>query len=239
MSEKHKTDLPFPERPHVLIVDDDARIRDLLYRYLSKNGFIVIEAEHADQADEMLKLFDVDIMIVDVMMPGRTGFEFVKNIRQAIDTPVIFLTAMGEHDDKLTGFETGGDDYLVKPFEPKELLYRIQAILRRVPSQKDESLKPFKMGDLYYDIDNQTLQNNGESIVLTEGDITLLEALALKKGETVDRFELADTCGVDPDGRNIDVQVTRLRRKIETDTRNPRYLKTVRGVGYALKAEYD
>lgn len=235
-----KKDTYFAERPHVLIVDDDIEIRQLLYRYLSHNGFIVIEAANADEGDVMRKSFMIDMMVVDVMMPGRTGFDFVAGLRKDGDTtPALFLTAMSQSDDKIQGFESGADDYLVKPFEPKELVYRIHAILKRVPSARDTFVPSFRMGDLKYDISQSVLRKKDDIIILTEGDLTLLKTLAKARGETVDRYVLAEACGVDPDGRNVDVQVTRLRAKIEEDTRHPLYLKTVRGIGYALKADYD
>lgn len=227
----------------MLIVDDDEEIRDLLYRYLSANGFIVIEAESADDADALRVEFDIDIMVVDVMMPGRTGFEFMSQMREKnTTTPALFLTAMSQSDDKITGFESGADDYLVKPFEPKELVYRLHAILKRVPKKVVTTVPSFQIGSLKYDPQRSVLENAAaanEIISLTEGDVTLLETLSKARGETVDRYTLAEACGVDPDGRNVDVQVTRLRAKIEPDTSYPIYIRTIRGVGYALKADYN
>lgn len=223
--------------PHVLIVDDDDRIRQLVSRYLHENGFVVSMAADAGQAQEMLKLLEFDALIVDIMMPGQTGLEFTKELRETNDIPVLLLTALGEADDRITGLETGADDYLPKPFEPKELVLRLQSILKRRPPPKVSDDKPFKVGRWTYDPVHNELQDGDEVVRLTTVENNLLCALAGRSGQTVSRDELADICDLDAGERTIDVQVTRLRRKIEDDPKAPRSLQTVRGKGYLLRVE--
>lgn len=227
----------YSDLPHVLVVDDDKRIRDLVSRYLSEHDFVVSAAESANQARQILDVLSFDGLIVDVMMPEETGLEFVQDLRRDKDIPVLFLTALGEIDDRLSGFEAGGDDYLPKPFEPKELVMRLHAILRRRMSVQRTSAV-FRIGVWRYTTEQAILVNDaGEEIRLTTVEETLLRALCQKNGTVVTRDELAEMCDIDSSERTIDVQVTRLRRKIEEDTKNPRYLQTVRGKGYLLRAE--
>ncbi len=224
--------------PHVLVVDDDQRIRELVSRYLDKNGFVTMAAEDAGMARELLKRFEFDALVVDVMMPGESGLDFTTSLRETGDLPVLLLTALGEADDRIAGLESGADDYLPKPFEPRELILRLQAILRRRPKpQKD--VGPFRVGALRYDPGADVLADveSGEVQRLTAVEGNLLRALASRRGEVVSRDELAALCNMEAGERTIDVQVTRLRRKLEPDPKSPRYLQTVRGKGYLLRAE--
>jgi two-component system phosphate regulon response regulator OmpR len=224
--------------PHVLIVDDDARIRSLVSRYLSKNGFVILEAESAAQAREMLKRFEFDALIVDIMMPGETGLEFTASLRKNSDLPVLLLTALGEASDRIAGFEQGADDYLPKPFEPRELVLRLHALLRRRPKPVVNE-GPLDIGVWRYDPEYDELvdRDSGDKVRLTSVEVNLLKALAARSGEVISREDLARMCSLDAGERTIDVQVTRLRRKLGEDSRAPRYLQTVRGKGYILKAE--
>lgn len=223
-------------RPHVLVVDDDKRISDLVSRYLHEHGFVVMTAGDAAEARAMLRNFAFDVMVVDVMMPGESGIELTRDLQKSYRMPVLLLTALGEAQDRITGLEAGADDYLPKPFEPRELVLRLNAILRRT-AQKQQTLKAFKIGEWRFDPERDELQNDGEVLPLTAAEALLIRALASRPGEPVSREELAQRCGLDAGERTIDVQVTRLRRKIEKDTKVPRYLQTVRGKGYLLRVE--
>lgn len=232
--ENYNTD--HESKPHVLVIDDDRRIRDLLSRYLDEHGFIVLNAGDAAEAKALLKSFEVDVLVVDVMMPGQTGFEFTQEFREKRSTPIILLTALGETDDRIEGFEAGADDYLPKPFEPRELVLRINAILKRTAKNVRVD-KPFRIGPWVFDPAMEELTSENESVKLTGAEAVLLKALGANGGEVMSREKLAAKCGVDAGERTIDVQVTRLRRKIEEDTKSPRYLQTVRGKGYLLRVE--
>lgn len=230
--------------PHILVIDDDDRIRDLVARYLTEHNFFVSTAPDAKQAKQILGFAEYDALIVDVMMPGQNGMEFTQELRQTgklqKDVPVLLLTAMGETENKIEGLISGADDYLTKPFDPRELVLRIQAILRRRP-QKEEKQTKLKIGRWVFDFDhNELLDQEGDSdrsVKLTDGEANLLKALAYQAGEVMSREFLSEACGLDADKRTVDVQVTRLRRKLEEDSNNPRYLQTVRGKGYILRAE--
>ncbi|MCM2344728.1 MAG: response regulator [Alphaproteobacteria bacterium] len=223
--------------PHILVVDDDERIRNLLLRYLQENGFLVVAAASAGEADDILARFLFDALVVDIMMPGETGLSFTKRFKELHDTPVLLLTALGETDDKIAGFESGADDYLSKPFEPRELVLRLQAILRRRP--RPETLKNFRVGRWQYDEAVNELQDGEDIIRLTTVEGNLLRALASRAGEVISREDLAALCDLDAGERTIDVQVTRLRRKLEDDVKRPRCLQTVRGRGYMLRIESE
>lgn len=226
----------FSAQPHILVVDDDQRIRDLVSRYLWEHGFIVMTAQDASDAREALSRFEFDALVVDVMMPGESGLAFTESLQEQEHAPVLLLTALGEAEDRISGFEAGADDYLPKPFEPRELVLRLNAILRRTVKSQ-ESLLPFKIGRWRFDPETDELRDGNETLNLTEMERQLVRALASRAGEAVSREELAEICGIEAGERTIDVQVTRLRRKIEEDTRNPRYLQTVRGKGYLLRVE--
>ncbi|MCO6363631.1 response regulator [Paracoccus sp. 08] len=224
---------------HLLIVDDDERIRALLGRFLRKNGYMVTMARDAVQARRLLAGLEFDLIVMDVMMPGEDGLSLTRALRERIDTPILLLTAKGETEDRISGLESGADDYLPKPFEPRELLLRIGAILRRVPVVEVAQPKYLTLGALRYDTDKGELWNGDAPLRLTGTETALLRRLAASRGQPVSRADLIDDLGrgggEDENGeRAIDVQITRLRRKIEPDPREPRFLQTVRGTGYML-----
>ena len=221
---------------HLLIVDDDDRIRDLLKEYLARAGFRVTAAAGGAPARKLMESLDFDLAVFDVMMPGEDGYALTRWLREqrgpAGRTPVLMLTAMGETSDRIEGLKSGADDYLGKPFEPEELLLRIEAILRRAQDRPAQN-GSLSLGRCRFDPDRGELVCRGEPVRLTEAEVALLRQLARTPHEPVERLELARGT-VDPSGRAVDVQVTRLRRKIEADPKAPRYLQTVRGVGYRL-----
>ncbi len=226
--------------PHVLVIDDDDRIRELVARYLKEHGFFVSTAQDAAQAKEVLALAEYDVLVVDVMMPGQDGMEFTAELRQQNnvnnDVPILLLTAMGETDDKIKGLTSGADDYLTKPFDPRELVLRLQAILRRKPQPKIIE-KEVQIGRWIYHSSHNELLDGDTRVKLTDGEANLLNALLGQKGSVMSRDALSAACDMDPDKRTVDVQVTRLRRKLEEDSNMPRYLQTVRGKGYVLRTE--
>lgn len=223
---------------HILIVDDDNRLRSLLQRYLRDNGFYVSVAKDAKDARERIKNYKFDLLIVDIMMPNETGLEFLSSLRQESSVPVIMLTAMGETQDRITGLETGADDYLPKPFEPKELVLRIKNILRRTPQDDSETPDKLNLGLCIYDmIKKELLTKQGNIIHITPVEQSMLNILGQKSGQIFTREKLAELLGAGQSPRSIDVQITRLRKKIEKDSKNPRYLQTVRGKGYMLLPE--
>jgi two-component system, OmpR family, phosphate regulon response regulator OmpR len=224
---------------HILVVEDDARLRERLARYLTSEGFRVSAAQDAADARSKLRSISFDLMLLDVMMPGETGLEFMQSLREEGqgDLPILLLTARGAPEDRIAGFEAGADDYLPKPFEPRELVLRIRAMLRRVPAPVVEARAgPVRMGKAFFDVERGELRDGSGPIRLTGGEAALLTALARKPNEVLTREEIAEALGMDDSGeRAIDVQVVRLRRKIEEDPREPRFLHTVRGRGYILK----
>ena len=224
---------------HLLIVDDDERIRKLIQQFLSRNGFWTTSARDADHARRLLEGLDFDLIVLDVMMPGDDGITFTKELRQTRDTPILLLTAKGESSDRISGLEAGADDYLPKPFEPKELLLRINAILRRVPQAEvvDDVPKSLSLGDIRYDIERGEMWNGEDLVRLTATEVQLMKIFSARPGEPVSRAKLVEDLGRDrgqAQERAVDVQITRLRRKIEADPKQPRYLQTVRGSGYML-----
>lgn len=220
---------------HILVVDDDLRLRSLLQRYLQENGYAVSCAKDAEDARMFLKQYIFDLLIVDVMMPNETGLEFLQKLRIDNDVPAIVLTAMGETQDRILGLEAGADDYLPKPFEPKELLLRINSILRRVP-RPDSTVSQFlHFGECTFDLTTKELRHSISGVIhITPVEQSILYILGQKNGQIFTREKLAELLGVEQSPRSIDVQITRLRKKIETDSKNPRYLQTVRGKGYML-----
>ena len=222
------------ERPHILVIDDDTRLRALLQRYLQENGFAVTTAKDAENARMFLSQYIFDLLIVDVMMPNETGLEFLQNLRKTSQVPAIVLTAMGETEDRISGLESGADDYLAKPFEPKELVLRINNILRRIP-QKTQAQNLLKIGDFVFDTKaNELRDTDGNILHITPLEQTLLSILGKKNGQIFSREQLAELLETGENSRSIDVQITRLRKKIEKDSKNPRYLQTIRGKGYML-----
>ncbi|MCW8843884.1 MAG: response regulator [Rhodobacteraceae bacterium] len=225
--------------PHLLIVDDDERIRDLLKKFLMRNGFLVTAARDAAHARRILSGLDFDLIVLDVMMPGEDGMSLTRGIRETSTTPVLLLTAKGETEDRIMGLEAGADDYLPKPFEPKELLLRINAILRRMPEaqEADTAPKMLNLGSIRYDIERAEMWQGEEILRLTATENQLMKIFSATPGEPISRAKLVEDLGRDrgqAQERAVDVQITRLRRKIEADPKQPRYLQTVRGAGYML-----
>ncbi len=222
---------------HLLVVDDDDRIRGLLKEYLARAGFRVTTAADAARARKLMQTLDFDLAVLDVMMPGEDGLSLSRWVRGRGPTPVLILTARGEAGDRIAGLTTGADDYLAKPFEPQELLLRIEAILRRATSAPSSPRVVVSLGRFSFDLDRGDLTDGDGPVRLTESETWLLRRLAKAPHMAVDRYELIrseDGEDRDASARAVDVQMTRLRRKIEDDPRNPRYLQTVRGVGYKL-----
>ena len=229
-----QNDLP-DNAPHILVVDDDERIRDLLAKYLMGNGYRVTKACDAIAARAALSGLEFDLLILDVMMPGETGFELARSIKDEINAPIFMLTALGEPEQRVKGLEIGVDDYISKPFEPKELLIRIGNILRRIEKSSTSS-DDINIGEFQFNIARGDLKSNSETIKLTERERELLRIFARRHGETVARHELSGGDG-DSSDRAVDVQINRLRRKIEKDPGNPVYLQTIRGKGYILHTD--
>jgi two-component system phosphate regulon response regulator OmpR len=224
----------------ILVVDDDARLRGLLSRYLGEQGFRVTTAADAADARDKLRFVNPDLMVLDVMMPGEDGLALTAALRGELgsDVPVLLLTARGAPEDRIAGFEAGADDYLGKPFEPMELVLRIRALLRRAapPTEPTVPNAHLQLGTLTFDVGRGELRGPMGVIRLTGGEAALLTALAHRPNEVLSRDDIAATLEMDESGeRAIDVQVTRLRRKLEVDPREPRFLHTVRGRGYVLK----
>ena len=227
---------------HLLVVDDDERIRLLLQKYLIRNDFLVSIARDAAHARRLLIGLEFDMIILDVMMPGEDGVSLTQDLRQTANIPILLLTAKNEIDDRIAVLEAGADDYLAKPFEPKELLLRINSILRRLPDPKEGQILPkiITLGPARYDLEKGELWYGEDQIRLTATESQLMRVFAASAGEPVSRAHLVSEMGRGADlaqDRAIDVQITRLRRKIEVNPKEPRYLQTVRGSGYMLIAD--
>ncbi len=218
---------------HILVVDDDRRLRDLLQRFLTDSGFRVTTAGSAAEARDRLTSLRFDLLVLDVMMPGESGLSLTSSLRENTNVPILMLTAMAEPDDRINGLERGADDYLTKPFEPRELVARIRSILRRVAIAATAPAE-LRFGELVYDSQRQLFEGPDGVTPLTGAEARLLDILARTPGEAVARDDLQAESGIGGSSRAVDVQVTRLRRKMETDPRNPRYLQTIRGQGYVL-----
>lgn len=218
---------------HLLVVDDDEKLRNLLQRYLSGEGFRVSSAASAEEARALMKSMAFDLLIVDVMMPGENGLDFTRSVRESSSVPVLILTARGETEDRIAGLECGADDYLPKPFEPRELLLRVGALLRRAQPPATKAAGELRMGACVFDPNRGTLMRKGKPVHLTSSESALLQFLAANVGRPFSRSDLCARLGIALE-RTIDVQVTRLRRKIEEDPKLPLYLQTVRSVGYVL-----
>jgi two-component system phosphate regulon response regulator OmpR len=230
----HHGTCPDDHAPHILVVDDDSRIRDLLARYLQDNGFRVTTAIDTESARATLRSLTFDLLILDVMMPRESGLEFARSLRGSSQVPILMLTARSEPEQRIEGLETGVDDYLAKPFEPRELLLRVSNVLRRGGAGQVSG--EVRMGDFVFHISRGELKRDNETVRLTERERDLLRYFAQRPGMPVSRQELAR--GAEPGGeRAVDVQINRLRRKIENDPTNPVYLQTVRGKGYILYPE--
>ena len=222
--------------PHLLVIDDDARLRDLLRRYLVDQGFRVTTAGDAGEARAKLAALAFDLVVLDVMMPGEDGFSLTRSLRAESRIPILLLTAMAEAEDRINGLERGADDYLAKPFEPRELVLRIRNILQRLP-QPGLAGHELRLGACRLDVVRGELYRGGDAVHLTAAETALLMALARRAGEALSREALAEDAQFSGNVRTVDVQVTRLRRKIERDPKFPRYLQTVRGTGYVLKPD--
>jgi two-component system phosphate regulon response regulator OmpR len=223
-------------QPHILIVDDDRRLRELLRKFLSENDYMVTTANNAAAARARMESLAFDLLVLDVMMPGETGLDLTRSLRRTSPVPILLLTAMGDADDRIAGLECGADDYLAKPFEPRELLLRVGSILRRAgPPAAPAATVAF--GEFAFDIGRAELTRAGQPVRLTTGEADLLKVFALNPGTTLTRERLGREGGLDANQRTVDVQIARLRRKIEADPKAPRYLQTVWGAGYVLRAE--
>ena len=234
---RHSASGPNDNAPHILVVDDDSRIRDLLGRYLHDHGFRVTTSVDAEAARANMRSLSFDLIILDVMMPKESGIDFAKALRTHSQVPILMLTARAEPDQRIEGLETGVDDYLAKPFDPRELLLRVGNILRR--GTKAPPTGEVRMGDFIFHVGRGELQRGGATIRLTERERDLLRYFAQRPGTPVSRHELAKGADKSADSgeRAVDVQINRLRRKIENDPANPVYLQTVRGKGYILYSE--
>ena len=231
-----KASAPEDDAPHLLVVDDDTRIRNLLKQYLTENGFRVTVAGNADEARRRLAGLNFDLLVLDVMMPGESGVELTRSLRAEKDIPILMLTALSETDSRIAGLEAGADDYLPKPFDPRELILRINNILRRGGPAETPKVEQLVFGPYTFQIARRELKKGGEILKLTDREQEILAIFAGRAGETVPRHELVSDES-DVGERTIDVQINRLRRKIERDPANPVWLQTVRGIGYRLSVE--
>lgn len=231
---------------HLLIVDDDQRIRALLAQFLLRNGFLVSTARDAAHARRLLAGLEFDLIVLDVMMPGEDGISLARAIRDMMKTPIMLLTAKGETEDRIKGLEAGADDYLAKPFEPRELLLRINAILRRMPEVAETAMTPkvLHLGHIRYDIERGEMWQGDQPVRLTATEAQLMRIFATTPGHPISRQKLVEDLGRggaaqggQAQERAVDVQITRLRRKIEPDPKQPRYIQTVRGAGYMLATD--
>ncbi len=229
----HNTQATTADSPHLLVVDDDARLRELLQRYLSANGFRVTAASDAAEARTLLKSLAFDALVLDVMMPGENGFDLAGAVRAQSDVPILMLTARSESGDRIEGLERGADDYLPKPFEPRELMLRLGALLRRARGASPTPHREVRMGACVFDPERGELRREGKPVRLTSSEAQLLKLFAANAGRSFSRTDLCARLGIALE-RSVDVQVTRLRRKIEEDPKLPLYIQTVRGVGYVL-----
>ena len=224
------------DAPHLLIVDDDKRIRDLLQRFLQEKGFRVTAAADSQEARRKLEGLDFDLLIADVMMPGENGIALTKSLRKDRKFPIIVLTALSEPESRIEGLEAGADDYLGKPFDPRELVLRINNILRRSGAERPPAIEQMMFGPFTFSITKAELRRGGEFVHLTDREQEIMRIFAMRPGDTVPRHELAGS-DAETGERTIDVQINRLRRKIEDDPSNPVWLQTVRGIGYRLNTE--
>jgi len=216
---------------HILVVDDDDRIRNLLKDYLNDNKFLTSTAKDGDEATRKISIFEFDLIVLDVMMPGKNGFELTKEIKKNIDVPIILLTAKGEVENRIKGLEYGADDYLGKPFEPKELLLRIKNIIKK--KQKVDINKIYKLGSASIDLNKLKINLNNNIYKVNSKEKKVLMEMLGKPGKTFSREEMIKISGINNE-RSIDVMITRLRQKIENDPKNPKYLQTIRGTGYVI-----
>jgi len=221
-------------KAHILVVDDDDGIRSLVKQYLNENNFLVTTAISAEDAIQKIKLIKFDLIVLDIMMPGKNGLEFTLENKQKINTPIILLTAKGEASERVEGLEVGADDYLAKPFEPKELILRIKNILSKTKSKNIKRIIDF--GNITIDLNKHLIFKNNKEFKINGTEKTILEEMVNSPGKTFSREEIGRIINLDKE-RSIDVIITRLRKKIEIDPKNPKYLQTLRGEGYVLWIE--
>ena len=219
---------------HILVVDDDDGIRSLVKKYLNENKYLVTKAENAEDAKEKIKLIKFDLIILDIMMPGKNGLEFIQENKDKMDTPIILLTAKGQANERVEGLETGADDYLPKPFEPKELLLRIKNILDK--TKKSDLKRVIEFENIKIDLNKQLIFKNKVEFKINNTEKIILEKMINNPGKTFGRMEIGKLIDLDKE-RSIDVIITRLRKKIEIDPKNPKFLQTIRGAGYVLWIE--
>ena len=219
---------------HILVVDDDDGIRSLVKKFLSENNFLVSTSESAENASKKIKLIKFDLIILDIMMPGKSGLEFIKENKRYLDTPIILLTAKGEPSERIEGLEIGADDYLPKPFEPKELILRIQNILNK--TKKIDQKRMIKFNDIVIDLNKLIILKNNKEYKINNTEKIILEKMINNPGKTFAREDIGLLINLDKE-RSIDVIITRLRKKIEIDPKNPKFLQTIRGAGYVLWIE--
>ena len=216
---------------HILVVDDDDGIRKLVKQFLNENNYLVTTAKSAEEAQSKIKIIEFDLIVLDVMMSGKSGLEFLLENKKSIDTPVILLTARGESDDRIRGFESGADDYLPKPFEPKELILRIKSILNRTKTKKPKHLA--EVENIKIDLNKLFIFKNNKQHKINNTEKIILEKMINSPGKTLSRELIGNLIKIDKE-RSVDVIITRLRKKIEDDPKNPKYLQTIRGKGYVL-----
>ncbi|MBB3952555.1 two-component system phosphate regulon response regulator OmpR [Aureimonas jatrophae] len=229
-------DVSMDDAPHILVVDDDRRIRTLLSRFLSERAFRVSTAADAAEARRILAGLEFDLLVVDVMMPGESGLDFVRAVSPTRTIPILMLTARAETDDRISGLEAGADDYLAKPFDPRELLLRVNNILKRGSAQPIHKVENVRFGPFSFSLVRRELRRGAEIIRLTDREQEIMTLFAHKAGETIQRQDLLSD-EADVGERTVDVQINRLRRKIESDPANPLWLQTVRGIGYRLNVD--
>ena len=216
---------------HILVVDDDEGIRSLVKKYLNENDFLITTAENAEDATKKMEIIKFDMIILDIMMPGKSGLQFIRDNKDKIETPIILLTAKGNADERVEGLEIGADDYLPKPFEPKELLLRIKNILKKT---KEINLKKVvKFSDIEIDLNKLIIFKNGKEFKINNTEKIILEKMINNPGKTFSRFDIGKLIKLDKE-RSVDVIITRLRKKIEIDPKNPKFLQTLRGSGYVF-----
>ena len=221
-------------KAHILVVDDDDGIRSLVKKYLNENNYLVTSAQNGEDASNKIKIIKFDLIILDIMMPGMSGLEFIQQYKKKIETPIILLTAKGEADDRVEGLEIGADDYLPKPFEPKELILRIQNIISKTKKQSQKNIVEFK--NIKIDLNKQLILRNKIEFKINNTEKTILEKMINNPGKTFSREYIGSLIDLDKE-RSIDVIITRLRKKIEIDSKNPKFLQTIRGAGYVLWIE--
>jgi len=219
---------------HILLVDDDDGIRSLVKKYLNENNFLVTTADSAEDASEKIKIIKFDIVVLDIMMPGKSGLEFIDEHKKSLDTPIILLTAKGEAKERIEGLEKGADDYLPKPFEPKELILRIKNILNKTKKREQKRIIEFE--NVIIDLNKLLIIKNNEEFKINNTEKTILEKMINTPGKTFSREDIGRLINIDKE-RSVDVIITRLRKKIEIDQKNPKFLQTIRGAGYVLWIE--